>query len=245
MVDYFNQTVTDTKLGSGVLCQIGMNASEDLSSKGAIAAYTDHGYAFFNTTSFSGLVDVQYHLKITCRWSRSLESQVTEFKKNYDVAALHVQCDSGYFTTVFNSQYTVCQLCEATTYSTLPGSFVCTPCMVGATCNGGDDVSCNPGYWKNDSLPTEVLSCAFGGGQCAGEDGGAQLQSGAKQRNMIAAAEEDGCIIGYEGIVCGVCSEGYAWTGTSCDKCNSTEPPMGLMMLLVGVFAIGLVGYQT
>lgn len=54
------------------------------------------------------------------------------------------ECIAGEEQTVKN----LCSFCEANTYSLLPNSRECIPCMDHARCQGGTELFVDPGYWR-------------------------------------------------------------------------------------------------
>jgi len=118
---------------------------------------------------------------------------------------------------------TTCNICPAPKYTIYPSSS-CQICPSGATCEGGNIMYPNPGYWRSSEFSDIVYPCKF-----------PEACSGGNSSNLIG-----GCEIGYTGNICQSCEIGFSRTSNGqCVKC--AEGVSNIMILLVlSVFIIGI-----
>jgi len=142
---------------------------------------------------------------------------------NYDVTT--VQCPAG--SILLNN---TCQACPVGYYSFDVRDTVCHPCKSGMICNGGNEVSVKPGFWRKDNVSEEVYAC-FLAENCLGGPG-------------IGTCKE-----GYGDRLCGVCSDSWLLIGQfSRPKCQSeTQVKAFGIATVVGlvVFLIALLIYSV
>ncbi|TNV74882.1 hypothetical protein FGO68_gene8180 [Halteria grandinella] len=120
-----------------------------------------------------------------------------------------------------------CSRCVKGTYSYSPFDLQCSQCFQFASCEGGDHVLVDKGYWRAETLSTIVFKCPLSAA-CLG-------------------GIESKCARGYSGLLCNICStddEGniYGREGASmCAKC----PPLQLQMLQFLAVMLGLFLYTA
>lgn len=118
-----------------------------------------------------------------------------------------------------------CSRCIKGTYSYSPFDAQCTPCFDFATCEGGNKVVVDQGYWRKTNLSTVVYKCPLSAA-CLG-------------------GVESKCATGYSGLLCNICGtddEGniYGREGASmCTKC----PSLYLQLLQFFAVMLGLFAY--
>ena len=110
-------------------------------------------------------------------------------------------------------------VCAAGFYSA-QGDEDCRPCPVGAVCGGANTIATAAGYWRPSIASNNFYTCPIAGA-CIGGDG----SNGSR------------CAVGYEGVLCAVCLEGYALVAGACRRCTSTPAAVGYWILAGVVYA--------
>ena len=183
------------------------------------------------TTLFSSIpVDFpQYSSKLMVPYSETLIRKVQ--------GSVHVQfrkCRVGEYYDFFNTK-SICVLC-VNSYSFLPNldnniisCLACPPLALSCT---GDLILLHPGTWRWNFYATTIWTCPYPAGCIGGNATG------------LAA-----CAIGYEGVMCGVCSAAFYLSsdGTSCLPCTGSSSfssgQLVLLVILFFIFVIVLVFY--
>lgn len=116
-----------------------------------------------------------------------------------------------------------CFVCERGTYNLQPNA-VCLDCPVEAYCYGGASIYPKEGYWRKDNQTDNFYACPNKGACLGGKE-------------TLSASGD--CEVGYEGVMCGACSAGYApYNITYCYKCISQIA--NVLVMLAGL--VGLIG---
>jgi len=132
--------------------------------------------------------------------------------------------------TIFPKAATVeyamqCLVCPAGSFSMIDGHATkCIVCPRGGICTGGHHMESKAGYWHYKKLSDDVYICPFEG-SCPG--------------NLTAQCSE-----GYEGVACGVCSDGFTRSGGKCVSCSGSDDAQitlyspGLAFAVVGAIIL-------
>ncbi|KAL4512022.1 hypothetical protein ABPG72_005024 [Tetrahymena utriculariae] len=118
-----------------------------------------------------------------------------------------------------------CSVCPKGQYSLIKPNlkepiFECQKCVQNSDCLGGDVISINEGFWRENNQTDEILDCIN------------------KQNNCLGGTQNFTCNIGHVGPLCESCDiqNGYSRQGDfQCSKCgdivNNTFKVLGLVIL--------------
>lgn len=154
--------------------------------------------------------------------------------KEGDVGALQIVYQSSRYTQDVNSTIrfrgcvpgevadtvnSLCTLCSINTFSVSPDDY-CRSCPEGAVCNGGADITVDPGYWRANPVAVEVYPC---------ED----------DTKCLGGQPGDACVEGYKGPLCLQCDETLeyiadATDNTACGQCTKTSTVTTAALFLTG-----------
>ena len=118
-----------------------------------------------------------------------------------------------------------CETCPDGTYSfKYSPTATCTKCPENADCTGGT-VAVTSGHWRLSPRATTMLPCPWPKA-CVGSSTG---------RRRLAGLGAAMCAPGYEGVLCGVCSPTYYFSGTTktCEPCGRTAGGAQLALMIV------------
>jgi len=189
--------------------------------RGPAVAFTDQGAVTFASVAFSGVVGEIYSLQVQCRWERCNGEQVLKFTNALDVSVQNVPCASGEETLIAEDSKVMCRICSPGTYSFDVASTQCTTCPDDATCDGGNHIAADEGFWSPQGERDNIYECPFGEDGCLG-------------------GMNSSCAKGYKSRLCGICEHNYLASASGCISCASTEiwSPM-ITLLIIGIL-IGL-----
>lgn len=149
-----------------------------------------------------------------------------------------------------------CVLCPNGYYSFIPASIegplvtssavvaasgsLCEPCPAAATCPGGNEVIPQRGHWLKNSW--EAANATFSHGRRSIST----PEIARLYRCPPQACEEGGvCSEGREGVVCGICREGYAFGNGECIRCNDDLLNFGIAIYVAGAIGFLVVWYTV
>jgi len=205
----FSATVNDELTG----CKDGSTGS----ISGSTSAFTSTGNATFTDTIPScdplGTMEINFALLS----SGIYVSDDVKSNNGYSDLAFRACVDGE----IYSAQ--ACVTCDLATYSlALAEDYTETECEDApansdTTLTYGNLIYANPGYWRVSNLSDSLIECPFGDTACLGG-----YDSGT-----------DSCQTGYEGPMCGVCSDNYFYDGTNeiCDSCEGQD--MALFVVCV------------
>lgn len=123
-----------------------------------------------------------------------------------------------------------CILCPKEQY-TLESDTYCKDCPIGATCNGGDSIVPNSGYWRPSNKSEIVYKCSISEACPGGNE----------------TFDNSQCSKGYIGILCQSCEKGYSRDSSGkCSKCPSEDKnAIILIFLIISIFIIAAIFVQT
>eukprot|EP00803_Ostreobium_quekettii_P004155 evm.model.scf_1037.1 EVM.evm.TU.scf_1037.1 scf_1037:2328-11111(+) len=134
-----------------------------------------------------------------------------------------------------------CKVCSFGFHGLVPGSQVCTPCHPNALCNG-TTITPKLGFWHSSSKSTEVHACVVEEACMASRS---NLQDAVDNSSDEAALFGPGypqCTLGFDGVVCGSCEEGYGHIRVhQCKECTSkawTAAGFGVAVLVTVLIVI-------
>eukprot|EP00163_Fabomonas_tropica_P020199 TRINITY_DN3556_c0_g1_i2.p1 TRINITY_DN3556_c0_g1~~TRINITY_DN3556_c0_g1_i2.p1 ORF type:complete len:1274 (+),score=87.86 TRINITY_DN3556_c0_g1_i2:1380-5201(+) len=161
--------------------------------------------------------------------SATLDS-VTVLVHEVTIFTPQVQGDSYHDVDVQNADGTRASLRQAiyftdtcqgdSTQSFYGAGAECRPCPEGAICPGGFRMWPQPGWWNTDEFEGRVYRCPPPYFQCIG-------------------GRLSPCLEGYQGRVCGTCSDNYYRDGSLCLKCDS-RVSLGLLISIQTIFFAAL-----
>ena len=134
-------------------------------------------------------------------------------------------CVPGEINNTFGE---ICQFCKSGSYSLSLEDSKCQECPTGAICNGGQNISLKPAYYRSlaDISALHIIACNDSGSQCLGGD------------------NQTNCSEVYTGVVCAQCNSqnGYFSSGKagSCAQCYDKPKLITFTILLL----IASIGYQ-
>lgn len=170
----------------------------------------------------SGVVPTQDGMDCECAagfsWSVSQCSACPAgmFKSGQGNATECVKCAGGFTTTMgtASSSEEDC-ICEGGYFmDQVDGENMCVPCLDGATCYLGSDISTlqvDSGKWRSSQQSKYIIDCPVSAA-CKG----GSIPSSAGNASAL-------CAEGYTGILCGVCEDGYKIDPLGngmCEKCD-------------------------
>ncbi|GMH40814.1 hypothetical protein BSKO_08718 [Bryopsis sp. KO-2023] len=134
-----------------------------------------------------------------------------------------------------------CRECQAGTFSALAEQRFCRPCQKGGVCRNGVMVPQNE-FWMLDPWAHHVVKCRT---KKACQTTASGVKSGQTREDALLEFHRANPIVdikypsdnftvcspGYEGLLCGSCSEGYGRSGVECKKCGSKGATAGLVIL--------------
>ena len=122
-----------------------------------------------------------------------------------------------------------CVACKPGSYSLRydPDEKVCTPCPLNTDDCFGDKMMVTPGYWRLSPDTIDMLPCPYGDNACIGGDidgnASSEVTTITTQRMLQQATIfNSGCAVGYEGVLCATCSDGY-YLSSAARQCFSCE----------------------
>ena len=160
-------------------------------------------------------------------------------------------------------------------YDSLHPPTQCTKCPLFTADCYGTTILALPGYWRIDRYSLEMLKCPYGAAACHGGEIGSSLSVKAVSTEsvslsvsvppvpsffliptalptsyptgLIKTTSAQGCAVGYEGPLCGVCSDNYyfASTGSTCTQCKGNGEGQLAALILIPLLLIVLVVYFT
>jgi len=120
---------------------------------------------------------------------------------SYDVTM--VQCPVG--SILINN---ICQACPVGYYSFDVEDTFCHPCKSGMICNGKNEVSMDPGFWRKSNVSDDVYTCSLA-------------------ENCLGGPGIGSCKEGHMDRLCGVCLDAWFKNGQfSCTQCQSKTQAM-------------------
>ena len=63
------------------------------------------------------------------------------------------------FGEFFNLDSGICEICPQNTYSIGYDVSNCNTCPIGGICNGGYNITLEPGYWRPKYFSDEIIEC--------------------------------------------------------------------------------------
>jgi hypothetical protein len=160
-----------------------------------------------------------------------------------------------------------CLVCPSGSYSLLYNPLNrCTDCPPFTDGCYGSTILVSPGYWRIDNRSVVMLECPFGNTACRGGRirselptharalGGAPLKfvSTYVSTSTLTTADNtgynpEGCVHGYEGPLCAVCSKGFYFSSTTstCLTCEDNGRGQLAIMILVPLTLLVLVVFFT
>ena len=195
------------------------------------------GFVFmFTATDELGAVSTEASIVVTC--SETECSAGEYYDMTYRACA---ECPSGTFASDIGIRSS-CEACAAGKFAPsegsmscgscafgqvalVEGSTACVVCPAGATCDDASSLAVNPGMWRGSFDPFKIYECPFGTRACLGG-------------TTIASF----CELGYGGVLCGVCQEGFVHTIDRCSPCDALNAPATLIILVAvaGVIVLSL-----
>ena len=121
----------------------------------------------------------------------------------------------------------------------------CTPCPPNTDSCSGATINVSPGYWRPSVYSNVFLQCPFPNG-CIGGNGSsnnnnmAGSQTTRNRRLTDVDGKNNGCAVGYEGPLCGVCSSGFFLNlgSKECQPCRGNGPGQIASLVLVPFFLL-------
>ena len=132
-----------------------------------------------------------------------------------------IPCELGYFSP--EARAANCGACANGQVALKPGSLECEACPDGAVCKDSSSLILKRGMWRPKDRPYSIYECPVSEA-CLGGSG----------------YDPALCAIGYGGVLCAVCSEGYVATTDRCANCDSLNTPIATIISLVTAVVVGL-----
>ena len=117
----------------------------------------------------------------------------------------------------------------------------CTPCPPNADDCSGGTINVSPGYWRPSAHSKVFLKCPFPAGCMGGKGSSSNTTADQRMRRLtVVDRKNNGCAVGYEGPLCGVCSNGYFLNqGTKeCLTCRGKGPSQIATLVLIPFFLL-------
>jgi len=216
--DFYDQIVRSPIIGTGVECDVKSGATV---LSGNRIEFTTNGTVRWDSLRLIGDAGETYPTTFTCTWQRMSSGRIIALSSSDSQLALATECLRGEYSWT-GQNVTRCAQCKAGTYA-VEVTDECSPCPRGARCDGEDHMMPLLGYWEPQHNTSEIYSCVMPLG-CLG-------------------GESSECLVGYEGTVCAVCSEGYTKVATGCAQCSMRNGDITVIgpMLFIGL-TLGLAG---
>ena len=134
--------------------------------------------------------------------------------------------------------YNQCYRCNSGTYSFHYSPIAeCIPCPPHTTDCYGNTLVLQPGYWRLSPYTTTMLECPYGSKSCPG----GLFPTITNQSDI----ENIGCAIGFKGVLCSRCAQGYFYSSTAntcefCGKKTATQLALLIFLPLLFLFFIAL-----
>eukprot|EP00803_Ostreobium_quekettii_P002345 evm.model.scf_47.5 EVM.evm.TU.scf_47.5 scf_47:34700-36623(-) len=115
-----------------------------------------------------------------------------------------------------------CKVCSYGFHGLDPTKEECTPCHANAFCNG-TTITPKLGFWHSSSKSTEVHACIVADACLAPRARLQEAVGNASDETVFFGDEYPQCTPGYDGVLCGSCSDGYGQVRVhQCKECTST-----------------------
>ena len=210
-----NQYLEVDETSIGASCRIGTNRTAssgiiaDFDLSGELEIKSIFGIATFNRFIPRGRLGLEYQVIILCDGIGKL---------TFRLKVAH--CRPGYEPIVSQKDAagtSVARECSPCTDDTFNFDGVaCTACPLGGKCDGGSSLDARAGWWRSGVFSEMLFACP--------------MHSACMPGNKTAS---DACAEGYEGPVCGICSNGYRSYGGACIPCNRSTsllfPSLGVL----------------
>tara|TARA_B100000482_G_scaffold78601_1_gene55853 strand:- start:1741 stop:4887 length:3147 start_codon:yes stop_codon:yes gene_type:complete len=188
----------------------------DFDLSGELEIKSIFGIATFNRFIPRGRLGLEYQVIILCDGIGKL---------TFRLKVAH--CRPGYEPIVSQKDAagtSVARECSPCTDDTFNFDGVaCTACPLGGKCDGGSSLDARAGWWRSGVFSKMLFACP--------------MHSACMPGNKTAS---DACAEGYEGPVCGICSNGYRSYGGACIPCN-----ISTSMLFPSLGVLGFTAFLT
>lgn len=116
-----------------------------------------------------------------------------------------------------------CFPCPKNSYSLNSTDTLCKSCPLHAQCYGKAALSLDPGYWRSSNYTDDILPCLV--------------------PDSCLGGQNSTCASGYNGVLCGACSEGYyhyaAWLCRDCEEALPL-PARGFFSAMLLLWAVAI-----
>ena len=239
LLDRYRQTIKDPT-GRGQLLGKGLELSTSTADsrvllKGTVSAVdASSGDADFGFLKITAPIGSTVTLGFTADTSPAISAQFNVTLQHCRIGAIPPATNIG-----------ECQECPVGKYSIAVRATECLPCPDGAVCNGAASIQAAKDYWvpaltSKSSVPSAYYSCPFT--SCLGGVSAFSSNSTGGRRTQVAASMHysmgaSPCKVGYTGVVCALCTDGYSLTPNGCTLCESSGggsiEPIGYIILAV------------
>jgi len=221
-VDFYGNLVTSA---APSICEIYEHPSFGANETGALLTIRSKGQrvsavdgaAHFDSLVVEGRLRQTYHLSVVCLPHEAVQPLPFTLKLS--------ECEAG---TEPDGSLRSCRECPFGSYN-FDGKR-CKPCPAGALCPGGQRVESLGGWWRNGPQSESLFECPFPHACLPGPQTG-----------------DSACKEGFQGPVCGICSDDHHLWGSQCKKCQNRSDlvlPIGaacaLLLLLLLMFRVPL-----
>ena len=137
-----------------------------------------------------------------------------------------------------------CMQCPSGSYSfSANPATQCTPCPPNADDCSGGTINVSPGYWRPSAHSKVFLMCPFPNGCIGGKGSSSNTTTDQRMRMRrltVVDRKYNGCAVGYEGPLCGVCSNGYFLNlgMKQCLTCRGNGPSQMATLVLIPFFLL-------
>jgi hypothetical protein len=111
----------------------------------------------------------------------------------------------------------------------------CTVCIPNGDCSAGILVAKNV-FWRPNTTVERFIAC-IPPNACQGP----LNKTASRSLRVLATDSMEGCSVGFDGFMCGVCSPGYAWTGNNCVFCSNSNAGLIVLYFVLSILFVGYV----